>query len=68
MIKGKGGGVIQKAIEAFFYNYGSMVAKHPWKTIGACVLLTVLLGLGLLKFTQENTGIKLWIPRDSSQR
>ena len=59
---------IEDSIEGFFYGYGSLVARHPWKTIAGCTLLTVLLGLGLFRFTQENTGIKLWIPRDSSQR
>ena len=55
-------------MERFFYNYGKSVATHPFLYILLCVVITVGCGAGLMRFRQENTGIKLWIPEDSSQR
>ena len=59
---------VDDSIDRFFYNYGKCVAKYPIVVIFICLLIATVCGLGLFKFTQENTGIKLWIPRDSSQR
>ena len=60
--------LIENSLHSFFYNYGKMVGSHPWGAILFCIVLTALCGAGMIKFRMENTGLKLWIPHDSSQR
>ena len=60
--------LIEDSLHSFFYNYGKLVASHPWSTILFCIVLTAVCGAGMIKFRMENTGLKLWIPHDSSQR
>lgn len=55
-------------MENFFYNYGKSISTHPFLYIILCLAVTAACGAGLMKFKPENTGIKLWIPEDSSQR
>jgi len=55
-------------MENFFYNYGKSISSHPFLYITLCLAVTAACGAGLMKFKPENTGIKLWIPEDSSQR
>ena len=59
---------ITSGLEKFFLKYGETVARRPVLFILACVSLTGLCGLGLLRFRAENEGIKLWIPRNSDFR
>ena len=60
--------LIEDALDTFFFNYGKLVASHPFTFILLCVLLTSVCGIGMINFRMENTGLKLWIPHDSSQR
>ena len=55
-------------LENFFLKYGETVARKPLYFILACVALTALCGVGLLRFRAENEGIKLWIPKNSDFR
>ena len=55
-------------MEKFFYWYGYYVSKYNYLFILLCFLITALSTIGLLKLRMENNGIKLWIPKDSSQR
>ena len=59
---------ITSGLERFFLKYGETVARKPVLFILACVGLTALCGLGLLRFRAENEGIKLWIPKNSDFR
>ena len=59
---------ITSGLERFFLKYGETVARKPVYFILACVGITALCGLGLLRFRAENEGIKLWIPRNSDFR
>ena len=61
-------GFIVGGMEKFFYNYGKSVSSHPFVYIFLCLAITAACGTGLIRFRQENNGIKLWIPEDSSQR
>lgn len=55
-------------MERFFFWYGRLVADWPITFVLACVLLTTVSGFGLMFFTEESTGTKLWIKEDSSAR
>ena len=59
---------IETALDTFFFNYGKLVATYPLIFILLCFLLTAICGMGMMNFRMENTGLKLWIPSDSSQR
>ena len=59
---------IENALDTFFFNYGKLVATYPLIFIFLCFLLTAICGMGMINFRMENTGLKLWIPSDSSQR
>lgn len=59
---------IERGMGAFFYNHGRLVATHPAAAIILCLAVSALCGAGLVRFRAENNGLKLWIPRDSSQR
>ena len=59
---------IENALDTFFFNYGKLVATYPFTFITLCVILTAVCGIGMINFRMENTGLKLWIPHDSSQR
>ena len=60
--------LIENAMDTFFFNYGKLVATYPCTFIVLCVILTAVCGAGMINFRMENTGLKLWIPYDSSQR
>ena len=59
---------VENALDTFFFNYGKLVATYPFTFILLCFLLTGICGIGMMNFRMENTGLKLWIPHDSSQR
>lgn len=40
----RAGGCISGSIHNFFYGLGSLVARRPWASILACVLVTVICG------------------------
>ena len=51
--------------ETFFYWWGCKVSENPWKIILACLFVTGLASLGLLNFSSETDGWKLWLPEGS---
>ena len=54
----------------FFFSWGHAVASHPCKFIAATLALTALSLLGLLNFSSEADGWKIWLPegtRDANQ-
>ena len=54
----------------FFYSWGHAVASHPCKFILATFGVTALSLLGLLNFSSEADGWKIWLPegtRDAFQ-
>ena len=51
--------------EKFFYWWGCTVSSNPWKIILSTLLVTSLAALGLLNFSWENDGWKLWLPEGS---
>lgn len=49
----------------FCCSWGYNVATRPIIHIVACILITIICGIGLLTFTPENRPDKLWIPWNS---
>lgn len=45
-----------------------MVGRHPWFTIGLCLLLIVTLGGGLFFWVEEHDSVALWSTYDSVAR
>ena len=56
---------VNRLYERFFYWWGCAVASNPYKVILATLLLTGLCSLGLLNFTSEADGWKIWLPEGS---
>ena len=48
--------------DTFFYSWGHAVASHPCKFILATLVVTALSLLGLLNFSSEADGWKIWLP------
>ncbi|KAL0275927.1 UNVERIFIED_CONTAM: hypothetical protein PYX00_003640 [Menopon gallinae] len=53
------------SIEKFFYWYGLMIARNPWRFLIGCLIFAAISSLGLLVFRQEKNPMKLWIPHNS---
>ncbi|CAL8090383.1 unnamed protein product [Orchesella dallaii] len=53
------------SLERFFYKWGYQIGLTPVPFIVACVIITVVCGIGLFRFTPENRPDKLWIPWNS---
>lgn len=49
----------------FFFRLGKLVGKSPWITILISLVLTGACSSGLIKFTEESRGEKLWVPQNS---
>lgn len=47
---------------------GYLVGRHPWFTIGLCLLLIVTLGGGLFFWVEEHDSVALWSTYDSVAR
>jgi hypothetical protein len=47
---------------------GYVVGRHPWFTIGLCLLLIVTLGGGLFFWVEEHDSVALWSTYDSVAR
>ena len=63
-------GMVSGLAETFFYSWGHAVASHPCKFILATLAVTALSLLGLLNFSSEADGWKIWLPegtRDAIQ-
>lgn len=52
-------------IGQFFYRLGRFIANNPWRTIIACWLIVAFCSLGFLRFHQEKSPMKLWVPQNS---
>lgn len=48
------------------FRLGYFVALHPWKTIICSVLVTLLCGIGLLRFHNEKDFLMLYVPKSHS--
>jgi Niemann-Pick C1 protein len=66
-IRGCQDGIIG-SLEKFFRWYGELVATHPKKAILACLIATVLGGLGLFRFYEEADAASIVIPNNSQFR
>merc|ERR1712106_18928 len=51
------------SLEDFFEWYGRLLARHPLKSVGICLLIPLLCGVGLINFRSESNPYKLWIPQ-----
>uniref|UniRef100_A0A336MLU8 CSON014057 protein n=1 Tax=Culicoides sonorensis TaxID=179676 RepID=A0A336MLU8_CULSO len=49
-----------------FYRCGYFVALHPWKTIICSVIVTIVCGIGLLRFHNEKDLLQLYVPKHHS--
>ena len=52
-------------LDRFFYWWGCQVALHPWKVILATIVIVCFSSLGLLRFTSEADGWRLYLPEGS---
>ncbi|XP_045159868.2 patched domain-containing protein 3-like isoform X1 [Mercenaria mercenaria] len=52
-------------LEKSFYRLGKLVARNPWKTIFACMLVCGIAGVGLMRWHEETEYVKVWLPRGS---
>ena len=59
---------IVNSLENGFDWYGKSVCQNPKTYISICLVITGLCSIGLLNFTRESTGVKLWIPENSEFR
>ncbi|KXJ79597.1 hypothetical protein RP20_CCG000345 [Aedes albopictus] len=53
------------SIGQFFYRLGRFIANNPWRTIIGSWLVVAVCSLGFLRFHQEKSPMKLWVPQDS---
>ena len=59
---------ILEGMEGIFFYHGKRVSGHPFWYIALCLAITFVCGTGLIRFRQENNGIRLFIPEKSDQR
>uniref|UniRef100_A0A061RV36 Niemann-Pick C1 protein n=2 Tax=Tetraselmis sp. GSL018 TaxID=582737 RepID=A0A061RV36_9CHLO len=59
------GDQFSKLVQKYFRSLGISVAERPWTTILLCLTLTAVAAIGLLRFSTENRGDKLWVPANS---
>jgi len=59
------GSKVEGTISKFFQAIGGYVGHKPWRTIFACILLTVLCGIGFMRWETENRSEELWVPQDT---
>ena len=48
-----------------FFRVGYLVALNPFKVIAACLIVCGGMGVGLMKWHEENEYVKVWLPRGS---
>ncbi|XP_058455375.1 NPC intracellular cholesterol transporter 1-like [Malaya genurostris] len=53
------------AIGQVFYRLGRNIAKNPWQTILVSWIIVACCSLGFLRFHNEKSPMKLWIPQNS---
>ncbi|KAK2569522.1 Patched domain-containing protein 3 [Acropora cervicornis] len=56
---------ITGSLENGFYRLGKLVGGSPWITILISLIVSGSCLIGLMEFTQESRGDKLWTPEDS---
>ena len=59
------GDKVETTIGGAFGRLGKFVGSKPRKTIGLAIVLTVLCGVGFLRWSTENRGEELWVPQDT---
>uniref|UniRef100_A0A0P5P9V2 Patched domain-containing protein n=1 Tax=Daphnia magna TaxID=35525 RepID=A0A0P5P9V2_9CRUS len=60
--------LVNGGMETLFFRLGYVVGRHPWFTIGLCLLLIVTLGGGLFFWDEEHDSVALWSTYDSVAR
>ena len=55
----------QSVLSKTFYTIGYNSYAHPWRYLLGGLIFTILCAAGLLRFTYEGDGFRLWIPTDS---
>ncbi|XP_033752702.1 patched domain-containing protein 3-like [Pecten maximus] len=56
---------VEKSIGNGFARYGELVGTYPWTVLTVSVLVSSLLGIGLVNLTFESDVEKVYTPRDS---
>jgi len=56
---------ITSSLERFFYKVGVGVSKWPAIVIAVCLIISALCLIGLLEYTEESRGDKLWVDQES---
>lgn len=60
------GNTIDRSIASSFFKLGTFVGGKPRWTILLSFLLTILCGIGFLRWETESRGEELWIPQDTT--
>jgi predicted RND superfamily exporter protein len=61
----KFGDTVESGFSSFFGKIGTWIGHNPRKTIGISILVTVLCGIGFLRWTTENRADELWVPQET---
>ena len=61
----KFGDKVEDGISSVFHKVGGWVGKNPIRTILLCLVLTVICGIGFIRWTTENRSDELWVPQNT---
>ena len=61
------GGIV-KLLQKLFFAHGKNIAQRPLLHIGICVAVTIVLAFGMLTFSEESYGVRLWLSPTSPFR
>lgn len=59
------GNKVETSIASVYSSIGGWVGTRPKKTIALCLLLTILCGIGFLRWETENRSEELWVPQNT---
>ncbi|XP_049521934.1 NPC intracellular cholesterol transporter 1-like isoform X15 [Dermacentor silvarum] len=62
------GAMMEQLLQAGFHRWGLFVARNPFLVLVAALAVSVLLSLGLLKFTVTTNPVDLWVSHSSLAR
>lgn len=62
------GATMEQLLQAGFHRWGLFVARNPLLVLIAALAVSVLLSLGLLKFTVTTNPVDLWVSHSSLAR
>lgn len=62
------GATMERLLQAGFHRWGLFVARNPMLVMMAALAVSVLLSLGLLKFTVTTNPVDLWVSHSSLAR